>query len=158
MDQEDRNRFVEWLGLLRKQAPVARQHAEDWLEEVRNEPRLIWDTAVVRYATYGLVALVLLWMGLGLADAVSPVPAAATKPKATSADFHAMCTNRACKRHFVIHREFGFRKFPGVCPKCGEKTGGEARRCYSPNCQGRWVAPRQIDGVRKCPRCRNELP
>ena len=112
----------------------------------------------MRYATYGLAAVVLCWFGLGLADAMSPVPVALTKPKATSADFHVMCTNRSCNRHFVIHREFGFRKFPVACPKCKKKTGAEARRCHSPTCQGRWIAPRLVDGVRKCPYCRNELP
>lgn len=158
MAQEDPSRLIEWLELGRKQVPVLRQSIEDWLKEARKEPRMIWETPAVRYAAYGLVGLMLLWMGLGLANAVAPAPTAATKPKATSADFHVVCTNRACGHHFVIHRDFGFRKFPVVCPKCGQKTGVHARRCYSPSCRGRWVAPVRRDGTLTCPHCSRELP
>jgi hypothetical protein len=158
MAQEDPNRLSEWFELGRKQVPVVRQSVEDWLQEVRREPRMIWETRAVRYATYGLVGLVLLRMALGLAGAVGPASTPPTKPRATSADFHVVCTNRACGRHFVIHREFGFRKFPVVCPKCQQKTGVRARRCYSPSCRGRWVAPVRRDGALSCPHCNQELP
>ena len=158
MAQEERNRLVEWLELLRDQLPVAREHARKWLVAVREDPRLIWQTPAVRYAIYGLAGLVFLWIGFGLADVMAPVPAAATKPQATSADFHVVCTRDRCGHHFVIHREFGFRKFPVVCPKCRQKTGVQACRCYSPACRGRWVAPVTAEGGRKCPHCGRNLP
>ena len=153
MAQEDRSRLVEWLELARDQVPVVRGRLEDWLAAVREEPALIWQTATVRYVTYALGAVVLLWGASHLAGSLAPPPPASAKPIATTADFHVVCRNTACGHHWVIHREFGFRKFPVECPECGQRTGVQARRCNSRTCQGRWVAPVRIDGVLTCPHC-----
>ena len=151
MAQEEPNRFVEWFHLLRGQIPVIRQHLKDWVEAVREEPVLIWQTVAVRYAAYGLGAVVLLWGAYQVAGTFAP-PATAT-PQAKTADFHVVCTNPDCRHHFVIHREFGYRKFPVECPKCHKRTGAQARRCNSATCRGRWVPLERKDDKLYCPVC-----
>ena len=154
MAQEKPSRMVEWLLLFRTQAPVVRQHLADWWAECREEPRLIWATPAVRYATYlvgGLIAIQLVLMSVSM---IAPPPPPAARPQATTADFHVVCADPDCDHHFVIHRKFGFDSFPIECPQCHGETGVQARRCNSPDCQGRWVAPVREDGGLRCPRCR----
>ena len=153
MAREDPNRFAEWVVLLREQVPVVRRHLAAWAKACREEPRLIWQTSAVRYATYCLAGLIVVWGVLGVADIVAPPRPAAARPEATTADYHVICSNPECGYHFVVRRRFGFKKFPVRCPKCEQKTGEQARRCNSKTCQGRWVAPVRIDGVMVCPRC-----
>ncbi len=153
MAQEDPSRLVEWLLLVRKQLPVARRHLQDWLAAVRQEPVLIWETVAVRYAVYGLAGVVLLWGVTRVPGMLTPPPPANARPEATTADFHVVCSGAQCSHHFVIHRKFGFRKFPVECSRCKRKTGVQARRCHSPTCQGRWVAPQKVDGALCCSVC-----
>ncbi len=153
MAQENPNRLVEWLQLLRGHVPVIRQRFEGWVSAIREEPMLIWQTAVVRYTVYGLGVVVLLWGVSTIAGSLVPSPPANARPEATKADFHIVCSNPDCGYHFVIHREFGFRKFPVVCPKCGKSTGEQARRCNSETCRGRWVVPKKVDDELCCPIC-----
>lgn len=151
MAQEHPKRLVEWFHLLRGQVPVVRQRYGDWLAAVREEPALIWQTTAVRYAAYGLGAAVLLWGATRVAGTLAP-PATA-RPQAKTADFHVVCTGLDCRHHFVIHRKFGYRKFPVDCPKCQNKTGAQARRCNSATCRGRWVPLERQDGKLYCPVC-----
>ena len=153
MAQEGPNRLFEWLNLIREEAINVRDLVGDWLEQVREEPALIWATPVIRYATYGVAATVVVWVVSGVAGAITPPPPASARPAATTADFHVVCTVTHCEHHFVIHREFGFHRFPVQCPRCQRETGVSARKCSSPTCMGRWVAPVQDETGLKCPRC-----
>ncbi len=153
MAQERPNPLIEWLMILRKQAPILRERIGDWIEQVREEPALIWATPAVRYVAYGLGAMVIVWVATGIAGAITPPPPASARPTATTADFHVVCSDPQCGHHFVIHREFGFHRFPVQCPRCERTTGVSARRCSSPTCQGRWVAPVEDEGGPKCPIC-----
>jgi len=153
MAQEDHNRLAEWVVLLREQVPVVRRRLAAWAEACREEPRLIWQTSAVRYATYCLAGLIVLWSVLGVADIIAPAPLASAKPEAITADFHVVCSNPVCGHHFVVRRKFGFKGFPVQCPKCEQKTGEQARRCSSGTCQGRWVVPLRTDRGLVCPRC-----
>jgi len=157
MAQEDPNRLTEWVGLVRAQVPVVRQRFEEWLTAVREEPALIWETAAVRYTAYSLGAVLLVLAASWTARGLAPPPPANAKPGATTADFHVICTSPKCGHHFVIHRELGFHRFPVECPACRGKTGMQGRRCYSPTCQGRWVAPQNRDDVLYCPICGSPL-
>ncbi len=157
MAQEDPNRFAEWLVLCSRQAPFMRRQFDDWVEDAREEPRLIWETPAVRYGAYGLVAIVLAWGALGLANSIAPPPPPDAGRLARTADFHVVCADQLCAHHFVIHKKFGFRKFPVVCPNCRQQSGLRARRCNSPACRGRWVAPVQVGDMLKCPRCGKQL-
>lgn len=153
MAQEDPNRLAEWLLAFREHAPVIRRRFLDWLEVVREEPVLLWHTPVIRYATYGAGGLMLVWMATGLVAMIVPPPPASARPTATTADFHVICNDADCGRHFVIHREFGFRGFPVACPKCDRPSGMKARPCNSASCQGRWIVPEQQDDRVRCPVC-----
>jgi len=156
MAQERPNRLVEWLMLFRKQWPVAREHIANWLEAVREEPRLAWETSAVRYTVYGLGGLVLLWFVTNLSGWIAPPPPSA-RPAATTADFHVVCSDSQCAHHFVIHRKFGFDDFPVECPQCQRETGVSARRCNSASCGGRWIAPQRTDQGLQCPVCGAKL-
>lgn len=153
MAQEKPNRLVEWLQLLREQVPVVREHIGAWASAVREEPILIWHTPVVRYGVYVVGVAVLLCGASLLAGSLVPRPPQSARPEATTADFHVVCMNPDCGFHFVINREFGFREFPVVCPRCKEKTGEKARRCNSDKCQGRWVVPSILNRESHCPIC-----
>lgn len=153
MPQEKPNRLVEWWLLLKRQTPVLRQHAADWLAAVREEPWLIWHTPAIRYATYGLCGLALVWIVTGAVGMLTPPPPPGAQPRATTADFHVVCTNPSCGEHFVINRKFGFKAFPVKCIKCEQNTGYAARMCNSPTCKGRWVVPYRDNGVLKCREC-----
>ncbi len=153
MAQEERNRLIEWYLLIREQAPVVRQRLEQWAQAVREEPALLWNTPAVRVATYVLGGLITLWMLTWAVNLAVPPQPASARPEATTADFHVICVNETCNHHFVVHREFGFRGFPVVCPQCQQETGLAARRCNSRACNGRWVAPLKSDSRLTCPQC-----
>lgn len=158
MAQEKPNRLVEWYLLIKRQAPVLREHLLDWSQAVREEPTLLWHTPAIRYAVYLLVGVLLVTtVGWGV-NMLTPPPPPGAKPEATTADFHVLCTNPACGVHFAVRRPFGFDDFPVVCPHCHEKSGFAARRCPSPTCKGRWVVPERIDGGTRCPICKTPFP
>lgn len=152
MAQERPGRIEVWMEIIRQQAPVVRQHVRAWLTECRENPALIWETAAVRYAAYLLCGAILLVATSWLTAALSPLPQDASK-RAATADFHVLCTNSACGRHFVIQRKFGFDRFPVTCPGCGQKSGHRARACHSAACNGRWVLPQVAGRTQKCPAC-----
>ncbi|MBI4716652.1 MAG: hypothetical protein HY763_02525 [Planctomycetes bacterium] len=153
MAQEKPNRIVEWVLLMRQHLPVVRQHALDWVAACREEPWRIWHTPAVRYLAYGIGGLVAAWMVVAFVNSFAPPLPASAKPMATTADFHVVCADPGCGHHFLIHRPFGFRRFPVTCPKCDRETGVHARLCGSPQCGGRWVAPAETDGVVVCSQC-----
>ncbi len=157
MAQEEPNRFVEWYLLIRRQGPVVRRHLNAWLDAVREEPTLIWQTPAVRYTVYGTAAVVLMYLFLSIPTYFGSASPGQARPQATKADFHVVCSDRECSYHFVINRDFGYRKFPVQCPKCAQRTGAQARQCGSKSCQRRWVAPEQRDDRLYCPRCGERL-
>jgi len=153
MAQEQPNRFSEWLLLFRERVPILRERFDLWVDEARAEPRLIWATPAVRYATYALAAILISWAAAGVANSVIPPPPPDARAQATTGDFHVVCARESCGYHFVIHRHLGFRKFPVACPRCAQETGVQARKCTSPSCRGRWVAPMEVGDSLRCPRC-----
>jgi len=157
MAQEDRNRLAEWVVLVRQQAPVLRDQLYEWVDEVRKQPRLIWESPAIRYSVYFLGAIILTWVVTGTASLVAPPPPPDAKAAATTADFHVICSDERCLSHFIIHKEFGFDDFPVVCPKCGEKRGQRALRCNSPTCRGAWIIPDKVGKMLRCPRCGDKL-
>ena len=157
MAQERPSRLAEWLMLVRKQMPVVREHFAAWVEAVREEPRLAWETSAVRYAVYALAGVVLVWLATSMTGWLAPPPPPSARPTATTADFHVVCSDPNCGYHFVIHRKFGFRDFPVECPQCKRGTGVSARRCNSPSCNGRWAAPSQAEKGLQCPHCGAKL-
>lgn len=153
MSQEGPNRFAEWLLLLREQIPAVRHRLGVWLSAVQEEPALLWQTNVVRYAAFGGGGLLAVWLLVSLVGMLTPPPPASARPTATTADFHVVCANPSCGYHFVVHRRFGFHDFPVKCPRCGQETGTRALLCNSPTCRGRWVAPRKTAKGALCPVC-----
>ncbi len=153
MAQERPNRLVEWVMLIRKNVPILREQARDWALEVRDEPRLLWEAAAIRYVAYGVVAVFLVWGVTFAVGMLTPPPPAGARAQATTADYHVICSDPSCGYHFVIQREFGFHGFPIQCPMCKKQAGASARRCNSSSCGGRWVAPVESNGKMKCPAC-----
>jgi hypothetical protein len=154
MAQEEQNKLAEWLHLLRSQMPTLRRQAVEWADEVRAEPRLLWETPAVRYATYVTVGLLLLLVVSGIPSMFGPPLPPSAKAVANTADYHVLCTNADCGHHFVINRKFGFDRFPVRCPKCQQETGRQAIHCTC----GRWVVPVMRDGASYCPQCGTRLP
>lgn len=153
MAQEKPNRMAEWVILLRQQLPVWRDRAVRWFDAVRDEPILFWQTPTVRYGVYAVGGAISAWLLVTTAAMFLPAPPAGAKPEAVKADYHVVCTVPDCGAHFVIHRKFGFRRFPVECPGCHRESGARAIRCYSSTCQGRWVSPIEQDNVQACPHC-----
>jgi len=153
MAQERPNRLAEFVMLLRKNVPLLREQLEVWASEIREHPRLLWETTAIRYTVYAGGGLLAAWLLTLFVGFLTPPPPAGAKSTATTADYHVICSDPSCAYHFVIKREFGFTGFPIECPKCKKPTGISARRCNSATCQGRWVAPVEVDGVKNCPIC-----
>ena len=74
MAQDRPNGLAEWLMLVRKQLPIVREHFAAWLEAVREEPRLAWETSAVRYAAYGLAGVVSVWLATTIIGWLTPPP------------------------------------------------------------------------------------
>ena len=157
MAQERPNRLAEWLLLIRRQMPIVREHFAAWLEALREEPRLIWETSAVRYTVYGLAGVMLIWLATTLSGWLTPPLPPSARAAATTADFHVVCSDSRCAHHFVIHRKFGFDDFPVKCPQCQRQSGVSARRCNSAACGGRWIAPMRTDQGLQCPVCGAKL-
>ncbi len=153
MAQEKPNRFVEWLLIARQNYPVLRRRLAAWGEAVREEPALIWRTAATRYTIYLLGLIVLLWGASAVSHSLAGVTSESIPDRATTGDFHVVCSRVDCEHHFVIHRKLGFDDFPVKCSKCEQETGTAARRCTSQECKGRWTAPEPRDGKPYCPYC-----
>ncbi len=158
MAYEGPNRLAEWYTALREQVPVVRKGFADWLEQVREEPWLIWETPAVRYLVYGFGAFITVWCVTFVIGFITPPPPKGAREQATSADFHVVCVDASCHNHFVMRREFGFDDFPVQCPKCMKQSGQAARPCNSQTCGGRWVAPVEANGKKTCPVCGGVFP
>ncbi len=139
--------------LLRQNAPIARDQVKEWIGEVRQEPRLLWETSAIRYSVYGIIGVIGAWTVVLFVGLLTPAPPAGARDAAKTADYHVVCAVPACGYNFVIKREFGFDDFPVMCDRCKKETGVSGRRCYSETCQGRWVAPETVDDKQKCPLC-----
>lgn len=153
MAQEERSRLAEWYEAGRSQLPVIRRHVDEWFAAVREDPNLIWETPAVRYTTYGLGGVILMWLASAVPGMFIPPLPPSARAEATTADYHVVCANPQCENHFVIHREFEFAGFPVDCARCGGNTGQPARRCSSGSCRGRWVVPIESGTQLSCPRC-----
>jgi len=158
MPPRDRNRIVAWYLLLKDEwLPGQRQKLGEWARACREEPVLIWETPQVRWGVIcvsGLLAVLLVVWFVGWM--VPDLPASA-KPQAKTANFHVVCTNPACKHHFLIERKFGFDHFPVVCPRCKEKTGQLGLRCHSEKCGGKYVAAVKRGDRLICTECGADL-
>lgn len=153
MAQERPNRTTEWIIALRKQLPALAGQFNDWVREVRKEPRLFWETSAVRYVTYLLSGTILILGARCGVNMVAAPPPEAAVPQARTADYHVLCSRPECGHHFVVHRKFGFSRFPVECPKCRNGSGEEALRCYSSTCKGRWTYRTTIDRRTVCAKC-----
>lgn len=144
MAQEKPSKLSEWGDAIRAHAPEVRRAAGVWVERVREEPLLLWEPPAVRYAVYVLGAIVAIWLINFAMHAIAPPLPVAAGPEATTADFHVICSNAACGRHFVIHKNFGFKGFPVECPFCKQKTGLRAVPCTADKCTQQWVLPPDV--------------
>ncbi len=153
MAQERPSRVHDWVHAVRTQTPVVRAQFREWTAEVKEDPGLIWQTAVVRYLTYGVMALLAAWLVRGGITLIAPPPPPNSRPTATSADFFCRCAASGCGRRFVIHRPFGFDDFPVECPRCSQPSGLPARPCHSAACRGDWVVPTVRDDGKYCSIC-----
>ena len=144
------SKFAEYRVAFKEWRDTAKTRLGEWKDAVREEPALIWQTTAIRYTVYALGGFMALFSVLWLLSLFQP---AEVRPPARTADFHVLCTNRACGRHFVINRKFNFDDFPVVCPECQQKTGYQAMRCTSKQCGGRWVISKAQAGDYRCSQC-----
>lgn len=129
------------MHAFREHVPTLRRGIVDWWEAVVAEPALLWETPAVRYGVYGGGGLLAVWLVSLAATMLTPPAPEGAKAEATSADFHVICSNPECHKHFVVHREFGFRGFPVECPRCKERKGLRAVPCTGDHCTQRWILP-----------------
>lgn len=158
MAQERPNRLAELLALARQGLPTLREQARMALARLRAEPGRVWEVAAVRYAVYGLVGLIATWILAFVVGLISPPPPPGARDPARSADFRIVCGDPQCGYNYVLRREFGYEGFPAACHRCKKVTGVPGRRCFSPRCEGRWIAPVESETQSTCPVCGNVFP
>jgi len=158
MAEEKPNRLSEWVLIAREQVPVLRRRLLDWVDNCKEEPYLIWETAAVRYGTYVIAGLVVMWGCSVATHMLSTTLPADAQALSSTGDFPVLCSDEKCAQHFIIHRPFGFNDFPVRCPKCKQLSGQSARHCMSSTCDGRWVIPIETYGGMRCPNCRELFP
>jgi len=153
MPAPERNRWVEWWAIAKERKEVAKVNVAGWWMACREEPSLLWQTPAVRYATYVMGGLVLVFALRTAIEMFQPVPSSAITPRASTAYFNVICANQACGKNFAIERKFRFDDFPVTCPHCQQPTGLRAMRCYSDLCRGRLVKTQEVDGRIRCVEC-----
>jgi hypothetical protein len=154
MPPRQRNRLITWYLLLRDEwLPTQWEGLKTWCSAVRAEPILAWQTPKVRYAAFGLAVFLGIWVLLWALSLLAPAGAEEMQSRAKTANFHVVCSNPECKRHFLIKRKFGFDDFPVQCPYCKRETGKHAVRCTSATCRGRYVIPIEVDDELRCSEC-----
>lgn len=146
------SKLAEIIIALRAYLPTLGMRLKEWWSTCRAEPILFWHTPAVRFSVYGIGTLVALKLLLITVNAFVPQNGNA-QPRAETADFHVVCSDPACGEHFVIRERFKFDDFPVKCRKCGKETAVRAMRCFSTTCRGAWVAPKIVDGTKRCPHC-----
>lgn len=153
MAQESPNRLSDWYLAIRAWLPTARVRLHEWYAQVREEPRLIWETTAIRCGVYVVGAALVFWLLATIISLVTPPPPADALPPAQEAYFHVICASPSCGHHFTIYRKKSFDDFPVACPRCRKETGQLARQCFSSACRGRWVVPLDREGRAICPQC-----
>ncbi len=154
MPPPDRNRLTAWYLLIKDEwLPTQRHKFGEWWVAVREEPRLLWNTPQFVYSLIGLGVIIAIVVVAWLTDFVAPPPPSDARDKATTANFHVVCSQPECLHHFMIEREFGFDDFPVECPRCKQDTGQQGQRCRSNTCRGRYVPTIEKDGHIHCRIC-----
>lgn len=153
MPAPERNRWTEWLEITRERKDVARLALREWWVAVKAEPELFWQTPAVRYAAYGLGALMVIFAMRTAIEMLQPVDPKLMTPRAKTANFDVICSNPQCRQHFLIERKFKFRRFPVTCRYCDQETGRQALRCTSEACRGKLVMTARVDSKHQCTAC-----
>jgi len=153
MPAPERNRWAEWVQIGKERKEAARVSFNEWVEQVKLEPTLIWQTPAVRYTTYAIGSIVAVLIVRTAIDMIQPVPASMITPRARTADFNVICSNPQCRKNFTIQRKFNFHDFPVKCPFCKQMTGQHAMRCRSETCHGKLVITKTSEGVTRCTEC-----
>ncbi len=158
---DEHNRLSQWIIALREFLPTIKPRLRDRYIPLHETPTLAWHYPEIKYTTYLLAALVMIWLVRFAIVLIQPGPPESFKPQATTADFQVFCTNPQCPSHdqlFVIHREFGFHGFPVECPVCKKLTGLRALKCFSPTCNGKLIPARYENSHWVCTVCGQVFP
>ncbi len=140
--------FREWL-------PTVKPFLQERYAFVRATPGVFWRLPEIKYTALALGVLIVVLVLRFSVGFFSPLPDGQVKPRATTGDFHVICTNQQCRQHFAIDRKFKFDDFPVECPTCKQETGQRALRCYSTTCRGQLVPTEIRRGDYACLKCGN---
>lgn len=122
---------------------------KQWRSDVREDPSLLWRSAVIRIPAWIIIGLALYFGLRGLLGGIfsGPTDVGDSTPLAT---LYVVCTNPDCAHHFQTRRPIDFADWPIACPVCNQMTVQRARLC--PKCR-HWVAIAPGDGSGSCPHC-----
>ncbi len=150
---DEESKFAKVVVAFREWLPTVKPYLAERYAPVRETPGLLWRLPEVRYTALALGVLVALSIFQFAGGCLSFAPEGEVQPLATTGDFHVVCTNEQCKKHFVINRKFKFDDFPVECPTCKQDTGQRALRCRSKTCGGQLVPTEIRGGDYVCRQC-----
>ncbi len=150
---DEENKFAKVVVTFREWLPTVKPYLAERYAFVRETPGLVWRLPEVRYTILILGVLFVVSILRFAGGCLSLAPEGEVQPLATTGDFHVICTNEQCKKHFVINRKFKFDDFPVACPTCKQETGQRALRCRSKTCQGQLVPTKIRSGDYVCRQC-----
>ncbi len=150
---DEESKFAKVMVAVREWLPTVKPLLAERYAPVRETPGLVWRLPEVRYTALALGVLFVVSILQFAGSCLSFAPEEAFQPRATTGDFHVLCTNEQCKKHFVINRKFKFDDFPVACPTCKQETGQRALRCRSKTCRGQLVPTEIRAGDYVCQKC-----
>ena len=150
---DEESKFAKVMVAVREWLPTVKPYLAERYAFVRATPGLVWRLPEVRYPILVLGVLVVVSILRFAGGCLSFAPEGAVQRRATTGDFHVICTNEQCKKSFVINRKFKFDDFPVACPHCKQETGGRALRCRSKTCRGQLVPTDIRSGDYVCRQC-----
>ncbi len=150
---DEESKFAKVMVALREWLPTVKPFLAERYALARETRGEVWRLPEVRYSIIVLGGVLLVMLARFSMGFLSLVPAGEVQRRATTGDFHVICTSEQCKKHFVINRKFKFDDFPVACPTCKQETGHRALRCRSKTCRGQLVPTDIRGGDYVCRQC-----
>ncbi len=102
---DEESKFAKVMVAFREWLPTVKPYLAERYAPVRETPGLVWRLPEVRYTALALGVLFVVSVLQFAGGCLSFAPEGAVQRRATTGDFHVLCTHEQCTKHFVINRK-----------------------------------------------------